>query len=75
MKRAEIARYVAVAAVLAFATIAAAWPVFVTEDAAHHFTSPGAGPFIESFFFLFVLLVVADVLALVWVIRRILGRN
>ncbi len=75
VKRVEIAGYVAVAAVFVFATIAAAWTLFVTEDSAHHFSSSETGPFVTSFSFLFLLLVVADVLGLLWLIRRIRGRR
>ena len=75
VKRVEIAGYVVVAAVFVFATIAAAWSLFVTGDSAHHFNSSETGPFITSFSFLFLLLVVADVLGLLWLIRRIRGRR
>jgi hypothetical protein len=75
VKRVEIAGYAVVAAALAFVTIAAAWSVFVTGDSAHHFNSSKTDPFITSFSFLFLLLVVADVLGLLWLIRRIRGRR
>ena len=75
MKRSEIFGYVVIAAAFVFATIAAAWSLFVTGDSAHHFGSSGDVPFTTSFFFLFLLLVVADVLALIWLVRRIRGRR
>lgn len=76
VKRAEIARYVVVAAILVFSTIAAAWPLFVAEDSVHHFDAPSeAAPFTASYSFLLVLLVFADGLGLVWLVRRIRGRS
>jgi hypothetical protein len=75
VKRAEIARYTVVAAVLVFATIAAAWSAFVAEDSAHHFSSSETGPFATPFVFLLVLLVMADVVGLLWLIRRIRGHR
>ncbi len=75
VKRVEIAGYGIVVAAFMFATVAAGWSLFVTGDSAHHFNSSETGPFTTSFSFLFVLLVVADVLALVWLIRRIRGRR
>ncbi len=75
MQRAEIAGRVTVAAALVFATIAAAWTLFVPGDSAHHFNSSETGPFTTSFSFLFLILVVADVLGLVCLIRRIRDRR
>ncbi len=75
MKRVEIVGYVVVAAFFVFATIAAAWSLFVTGDSAHHFNSPETGPFTTSFSFLFLLLVGADVLGLIWLIRRLRRRR
>ncbi|MCP5055491.1 MAG: hypothetical protein GY937_02070 [bacterium] len=75
VKRVEIFRYFAVAALLAFATIAAAWSVFAPEDSVHHFDSSETGPFSTSFTFLLLLLVGADVLGILWLIRRFRGRN
>lgn len=76
MQRVELAGSIAVAAVLVFATIAAAWTLFVSGDsAAHHFDSSETGPFTVSFTFLFVLLVVADVLGIRWLIRRLRDRR
>lgn len=75
VKSIDIFRYLVVAALMAFATIAAAWTAFVAEDSAHHFDSSETGPFDPSFTFLFLLLVAADLVGIRWLIRRIRGRH
>jgi hypothetical protein len=75
VRRIEIVGYVIVVALFVFATIAAAWSLFVTGDSAHHFDSSEKDPFTTGFSFLFLLLVVTDVIGLLWIVRRIRGRR